>query len=260
MRHFGRWGPAMPVLIALASLAAPATGRAGFVMTLEEAGFSNLVVNDGDPLDQDPTTGKIRFLGSFGDFTVQTSAAGTSNRTTPGTGDIAQLQITDLAVRNNSGAQKTLSILLSDTNFTFPGGTGSPMTLRSSIGGTFLGALVGDSFTFQSFADNNNVLNGTQISTDPLTFTSPGGVQTSFSGNNTIDFTRGGTYSLSNSSTFTLSAGGQLNPSGTTSVIGSSGSGIAGGPVPEPGSLALGALGFLTAGVWGGLRRLKKNS
>jgi hypothetical protein len=248
------------VLLALASLAVPTPVRADFVMTLEEAGVSNLVITDGSALDQDSTTGKILLEGSYGDFTVQTSVAGTSNRTTPGTGDIAQLQITDLAVRNNSGGQKTLTILLSDTDFTFPGGTGSAMTLRSSIGGTFLGALVGDSFTFQSFADNNNVVNGTQISTDPLTFTSPGGVQTSYSGNNSIDFTRGDTYSLSNSSTFTLSPGGQLNPSGTTSVIGSSGSGIAGGPVPEPGSLALGTLGFLTAGAWGGLRRLKKNA
>jgi hypothetical protein len=258
MRHFGRWGPAMPVLIALASLAAPATGRAGFVMTLEEAGFSNLVVNDGDPLDQDPTTGKIRFLGSFGDFTVQTAMVGYSNRASPGTGVLALLQITDLAVRNNSAGQKSLTVLLSDTDFTFPGGTGSALTLRSSIGGTFLLATAGDTFNFQSFADNSNVVNGTQFGTSPLTFTSPGGVQTNFNGDDSTDFTRGSSYSLSNGSTFTLSPGGQLNTSGTTSVIGSAGSGIA--AVPEPGSLALGAVGFLMAGACVRLRRRKKDA
>src|SRR5436309_3292237 len=86
MRHFGRWGPAIPVLMALASLAAPTTARAGFVLTLEEAGFSNLVINDGDASDQHPTTGKISYLGSYGDFTVKTAVVGYSNRTTPGTG------------------------------------------------------------------------------------------------------------------------------------------------------------------------------
>jgi hypothetical protein len=248
----------MPVLIALASLAAPTTGRAGFVMTLEEPGVSNLVINDGDPLDQDPTTGKLSFLGSFGDFTVKTAAIGYSNRTSPGTGVLAVLQLTDLAVRNTSAGQKSLTILLSDTDFTFPGGTGSVLTVRSSIGGTFLLATAGDTFTFQSFADNSNVANGTQVKTDPLGFTSPGGVQTGFNGDDSTDFTRGSSYSLSNSSTFTISPGGQLNTSGTTSVIGSSGSGIA--AVPEPGGLALGAVGFLMAGACVRLRRRKKDA
>jgi hypothetical protein len=258
MQYFGRWGPAIAMLLALGSLAVPTTARAGFVMTLEEAGFGNLVINDGDPLDQNLTTGKITFKGTYGDFTVDTAVTGTSNRTDPGTGVIASLQITSLAVRNNSAGVKSLTVLLGDTDFTFPGGTGSAMTLRSSIGGTFLGAAVGDVFTFQSYADNSNVVNGTGVSTNLQTFTNPAGIQNSFNGDASTDFTRGSTYSLGNSSTFTLSPGGQINPSGTTSVIGASGSGIA--AVPEPASLALGAVGFLMAGAWGRFRRRKKDA
>jgi len=119
----------------------------------------------------------ITFLSKngYGDFTVDTQVTAVSNSTNPtglGNGTIGELQITSLAVRNNSSGTKTLNVLLGDTGFTFPGVPGDQMTLRSSIGGTFLqGSLGGDTFTFQSYADVSNAQFGTGITTGPQTFT-----------------------------------------------------------------------------------------
>jgi hypothetical protein len=255
MRHLGRWGPAVPVLMALASLAAPVSARADFILTLEESGYAPLVVSDNGSGDQNSATGTITFRGTYGDFTVYTSLTGISNRTNPGTGTESDLQITDLAIRNNSAGVKSLTVLLSDSGFTFPGGTGSAMTLRSSIGGTFLGATLGDTFSFNSYATTPEP-NGTTYSTSAQTFSFPGGVQSDFHNDASTDFTRGASYTLGNSSVFSLSAGGQLNTSGTTAVGGASGSGIA--SVPEPASLALGAVGFLMTGAWTRFRGSRK--
>jgi len=247
----------VPILGALALLAAPMSARAAFIMQVSEpgSGLAPLTITDNGTGDGSPEVGKITWSGPYGDFTIDSVAVGTSNRTTPTTPPapgVAQLQITSLVVRNLANLQRTLNILLGDTDFTFPGSAGSQMTLRSSIGGTFLVALGGDTFTFQSYADTSNAQFGTGVTSGQQTFTFSGvDTQRSFSGDANATFTSSGTYSLTNSNTYVVSPGGQVNTSGTTSVT------AVVAAVPEPASLALGAAGFLLVGLRGW--RARKN-
>jgi hypothetical protein len=251
MQTFGKWRPALPALVALAFLAGAGPARASFMLELSEPGFAPLVILDNEAgLDSDSTVGKIVYKNGYGDFTVDTSVTGVSNSTNPslGNGSVGELQITSLVVRNNSTGTKSLTVLLGDTGFTFPGSTGDQMTLRSSIGVTFLqGSVGGDDFTFQSYADTGNIQFGTGVTTGAQTFTFSGQAsQNALSGDATpVTFTQGIPYSLTNSSTFTMSPTGQVNTSGTTSVI------AAAAAVPEPASLALGATGFVLVGLCG---------
>jgi hypothetical protein len=72
MQSLGRCWPAVPALVALAHLAAPAPARADFMMTLEESGVANppapLTITDTN------NTGRINFSGRFGDFSGDLSA------------------------------------------------------------------------------------------------------------------------------------------------------------------------------------------
>jgi hypothetical protein len=243
MTTFGRWRLAVPIVAALALLAAPPSARANFVMTVTEVGGPSITIVDNDSNDQASNTGEIKYINhSFGDFDISNLDA-TSNRTTGGT--VGALQINSIVAHSTGITQKTLTVTLGDTDFNFPGSTGSQMTLRSSIGGTFLLATAGDSFSFTSSADPNNGQNVTAVSTPPQTFTFGTNTQGSFNDTNSTTFTRTGNYSLTNTSSFTLFGGTSVQSNGTTSAIGPAAA------VPEPASLALGAVGILLVGLRG---------
>ena len=203
-----------------------------------KVGATTISDNGGGDLDLTPD--QITAVTTVAGFGVAITIA-TSN--SPGSGPGGVVQITSLDIRNLSPATSTLTILAGDTDFAIPGSAGSTIKLDSSVGGTFTLGQIGDSASFQSFADPLNVGLPTlgSVSTALLSFTRTTNPilqpLESFNGSNFTTFVRGaGDYSLSNRIITTLSAGGQLNISGTTATT---------SLVPEPASLALLGLGGL---------------
>jgi len=212
-----------------AGFVAEQSAQAALILDIQSGGT---VINDNGPGDSDLTVGRIINTTSVGGFGIAITV-GTSN--SPGNPFAGILQIQSLDIQNNNPNQGTLILKLSDTNFALPGGAGTPMRLESDVGGTFTQCALGDNLTFQSFADPANAQPATAVSTPALLFTrtSAGTVAESFSGSNATNFVRNATpYSLANTLTVALSAGGQMNVSGTTSAT----------IVPEPAALSLSAL------------------
>ncbi len=204
------------------------TARALFILTLQ-SGASNVSTTDNGPGDLDPTIGSIVYSGAVGAFSTNITI-GYSN--SPGDSGGGVLQISSLDARNTSAGQATLTATLQDTGFTQP--SSPSLQLASSIAVTDLLSTAGDGFTFQSYADPSNAQGGTAVTTGLQSFSLPT-TSTPISDNNTAtpaNFPAGGPYSMMNVSTITLSASGELNESGTTTVKTSPG-------VPEPTSLAL---------------------
>jgi len=216
-------------LLAAGAMFAPAA-KAALVLNLNG---TNILDNSAG--DTDPTAGSITNRSNVSGFGVAITIAESNS---PGTASAGLLQISNLSIENQASGTGSLTITVSDTNYTAPGSNGSPMVLDSDIGGTFSkGAAVGDSVTFRSFADPANGQPATTNGTAALTFSKATTSTTeAFSGSNQSAFTRGaGAYSLANVATITLAAGGQVNLSGTTTAT------------PEPASLSLLALGGLLA-------------
>lgn len=221
-----------------AALWVSADANAALVLDLNNGA---IVINDNAPgLDSDPAIGSITNTSTVGGFGIAISIA---NSDSPGTPSSATLQISSLEIKNQGVGAGVLTIAVSDNNFLLPGVAGSPMTMYSDFGGTFsLNAALGDSVSFQSFVDPANITPANAVSTAPLNFvkTNPG--TQAFSNSNSAPWVHGaGAYSLRNVSTISLSTGGQLNISGTTTVV------------PEPTSLV--ALGGLAATAFGLRRR-----
>jgi hypothetical protein len=206
--------------------AMPPPVEAGFVLKFSEAGFADLLVRDNQTGDDDPAAGSIRYLNNYGSFTIDI-VVGKSN--SGNVGDVARLEIGALNITNTANAERTLTISLSDTGYTFPGGVGSPLILFSTAAGTISNR--GGTVTFQSFADASNVEFGLGFGTDQLVFVNPPrSTATPFSGQTSRGgFTASGAFSLTNITTITLPAGGDLNSfSGKTELI-----------IPAPGGLVL---------------------
>jgi hypothetical protein len=196
---------------------------------------------DNGPGDSDPALGRITNTSIVGGFGIAISIAASNS---PGTSTAGLLQISSLLIENQGSGTGSLTITTSDTGYTAPGGGGSSMSLENDIGGTFsIGSAVGNTVTFRSFADPTNGQPAGSVSTPSLVFLkSTTSTTESFSGSNSVNWIRGGgPYSLTNVATVTLAAGGQINLSGTTTVV------------PEPTSVV--ALGALSAAAFGLRRR-----
>jgi hypothetical protein len=213
------------------------TGQADAALLLDYNGNAT-VIADGGAGDLDGiVNGQIINQSLIAGFGVTINIA-TSN--SPGDAFGANLQISTLSVENLAPgpAPATLTIRLTDTDFSAPGGAGSPMLLTSSIGGTFLNAALGDSVIFQSFADPTEAVPAAAITSGPQLHVKTTGLNPeSFNSTVLAPWIRGaGDFSLTNVTTITLSPGAtfeQLNGSGTTSVT------------PEPAALSLVALAGL---------------
>jgi len=199
-----------------------------------------VVVTDNGAGDTDPAVGRITNTSTVAGFGVAISVAQSNS---PGTPTAGLLSITSLDIQNLGGATASLRVQTSDTGYTAPGAAATPMTLQNSIGGTFSSAAIGNTVTFQSFADPANAQPAAAVSTAVLTATkSTAQISEQFSGSNQTNWSRAaGPYSLSNVAVITLSSGGQVNISGTTTAT----------AVPEPASL-----GFLATGA--GLLTLRR--
>jgi len=217
--------------LAGAAFICPRGADAALVVNLNGA----TTITDNGAGDNDPATGRIVNTSVVAGFGIAISIA---ESTSPGTATAGLIQISSLLIENQTGAPGTLTITTSDTNFSLPGSGAQPMNLESDIGGTFaLGSGVGNSVAFQSFADPANGQPAAAVATPVLTFIkATTNTSESFSGSNTSTWTRAaGPYSLADKAVITLSPGGQVNISGTTTAE----------AVPEPGSFALLGVGAL---------------
>ncbi len=226
----------IPLLAAVAAgvaiLGMPPPARAGFQVTLHEAGFTDMVITDNGANDFDTDVGVINFSGAFGDFRIQSDFATTTS------GDptaVPTLTINQVSVENkNTSSRKTLTITVQDDEFG-NSGTGLGATLNSQLSTTSL-TKAGDSVAFQSFL---NGVGGNQISLG----TAPSGTEDVKNG---LSLGSGSTFTLADVTTLNISAGGTIQSTGTTTVT----------PAPAGLVLALSGLPFLGFGAW--LRRRRK--
>jgi hypothetical protein len=239
-------------LLTLAVVAASAlfatttqSARAVFEMTLATGAATQTVIDNGAG-DLDSRVGQISFSGSIGNFSTVITA-GTSN--SPGSNGLAILQTHNIAVRETTASRQTLTITMGDTGFTVP--TGTNLQLGSSFSGTFLSPVAGESVSFQSYADASNAQFGKSVTSGQHAATlangspAPVGFTTA---DRTAAFSSTGPYSLTDVTVINLSANGQANVAGTSSVTIPGGTGI-----PEPASLSL--LGMGVAALFSTRRR-----
>jgi hypothetical protein len=135
--------------VGLALLGAPATSRAVFEISIS-AGGPAVVIVDNMPGDSDPTLGSIVAVVPIGPFVADVQI-GTSKPLIGGPTVAAM----DLGSSVTSSGAGTLTVLLSDTDFTFPGSNPHFVVATSTTSGSPLPATA--SFTWQSFFDPANV-------------------------------------------------------------------------------------------------------
>ncbi len=193
-------------------------------------------ISDNGMGDTDSTANEIVYSSpANADFSFSIDIA-KSNK--PG-GATDNLNITSFSARNFSAGVQNLTLVLSDIGFVTPGLPSDPVTLQSTVSGTFTSATVGDNVTFQSFADTTNtqqttaIPSGSPVQSPLQTFMKMDpslGVE-SFGGATTLtQFTPTGAFSMSSVSQFNLSAGSQVQFNGASVVS---------AVVPEPASLGL---------------------
>jgi len=229
------------VVVACVAGAAFCASRAQAALIVNLNGVTSITDNAAG--DSDPAVGRIINSSNVTGFGIAVSIAASNS---PGTSTAGLLQISSLDIENQTGGTGVLTITVSDTNYTLPGAGIASMLLDSDIGGTFAqGSAVGNTVSFRSFADPANVQPAAAVSTPALIFLKATSSTTeAFSGSNTVPWTRGaGAYSLANQAVITLTAGGQVNISGTTTAT----------LVPEPASLA--AIGLAGTALAMGRRR-----
>lgn len=201
--------------VALTALTTAAT-QAAVILTVESGSFTQTV--SGTDLVNNTSIAVPGYS--------LTTNIGLSN--SPGTPSEGFLQVTTISVRN-LGTASPLTITLTGTDYSLPGGPGDTLILLSSVGGTISNNGVGVPVTFQSFADATNAAPAVQVAAPLQTYASAGGTLESFNNDVTTTFTRGsGSYSLSSVLTLHLSPGAQANISGTTITF-----------IPEPATLGL---------------------
>jgi len=234
----------LALAVGAAALVAPAIARAGLVLTLEQTGFAPLVIADGSINDGSSDPGVIDYSGPYGDFSSNLTAVFSNN---PGEPDAGRIEVQSRDVRSIAASGvKTLKISASDTGFTLPGVPNELLQLHSTVGGSVGKSVLGDTVTFQSFADPLDAQPPVSVSTAVQSFVLPTSIPTvSFSdllGQDTL-FPRGlGAYSLGNVSQVTISPGATVKFTMTTETF------PTGTFVPEPGSAAI-LLGFAALGI-----------
>lgn len=145
----------MIVLLAVGVLAPSA--HADFMLYIDDPGdaLTGLTITDNGAGDINPMAGMITFSGAVGTTWIATVTTGVSK---PAIGGVTDPWIDLNNVSLSSGAAGTLTIMLTDTNFS-PDPTWTGTTLISAIGGTTTGTvwldqiLDYDNMRFASLAD-----------------------------------------------------------------------------------------------------------
>jgi len=209
------------------------------------AGTLEIVITDGtityDILDDGPLdtlTGPnaIQALAPalvFPDFKVIGLNAATNN---PGADNPtgANLQFGGEIQRTTANVAPSLTITVSDTDYTLPGG---PKTLTGTASGTYTNTTAGDSQHFQGWFNPSNVQFAKETTSGGGTFVSSGPFVQSVSGSSLpLPVGSAPTYGLTAETVLTL---GGVAPGTTSDVLFATNLQVLGTVVPEPASLAI---------------------
>lgn len=130
-------------LVAAASLLTASASHAALI----------LVVN-GSPLvdnaagDSNPAVGQIVSTSTANGFLYSITASALNS---PGSATNGAVQISLVGARNSGAANPaTLTIGISDTSFTLPGSTGTPLVIAGAMSGSITGGAIGDGLTYQA--------------------------------------------------------------------------------------------------------------
>jgi hypothetical protein len=227
---------ALATLTAVCLLGTPQSARATLALAwAEDGGARTTVVSV-------PSFTPGSFSGTVGDFTVTLFGGSATNGAS-----LSSLLSSAVSVTNNSSAQHTLHLWVTETDYTLPTSP-PPLIVESGLGGTVNPGTVGLSGIFQAWADRNNNLFGTgDFTNGPQNGTQTG---TTFdTGSATGTFTRLATsYSLTSEANFTLSGGATVNYSDHVNVT----------AVPEPATIATAVCGLPILGLFWTRRRRQR--
>ena len=173
------------------------------------------------------------------------SLSATSNASFPPLNNIANMTVNGEASVLDGFTSGEIYILISSNDFSFP--VGSPYTVVSSASHTFTSVDAGTNPTFKSWFNDSNTLNATETGTGLLVFAPP-------AGDSSVGLTAPPLVT-SGSPAYGLSSVTGIRLSGTSAIDGFTGTTTV-RSVPEPGSLALVALGG-SGLLFGYLRRRK---
>jgi hypothetical protein len=239
---------ASAILAAVLTLLVPQAVRADLEVTFQQDAGPVTMVAD-NPVDFD----SVFFNGTFGKFKVTVFGAASDNGT-----PTSDLMSSTTAIKNTDTVAHTITIGVTQDNYTLPGVSGTLLDMTSHIGGTVTTGGVGQTLTFQSYANNSNGL--FDITTPVVATTGPQSPDISVTKSSfdsmpdpSAAFPRtSGLYSVTTYNKITLAPGGVINFSTTTTL-----ELPAATPAPASLVLALTALPALGLGTWV-RRRLKK--
>jgi hypothetical protein len=244
--------PIVTMLSAVVGLLLPQQVRADLEVFMQEDAGPKVLIAD-NPVDFDPLgAGYNGFFGpggtskTSGDFLINFFGASTVNAAT-----LSDLMSSTTSIKNMDSKAHTLTIYVSQDNYTLPGSIGSPLLVTSHIGGTVTSGGIGQALTFQSFANNSNGL----FDTTGASTTGPQSPVVSITHSSfdsqpdpsTLFARTSGFYSVTTSNAITLVPGGTLNFASSTTLE------LASTPAPAGLVLALTAIPALAVGGW--LRR-----
>lgn len=203
------------VLGVVAALAFSSGARADFTLNMTETGGPTVIETG----TFTPPAGTTFNNVTVGDFLVTVTVKDFQTATQ------AQLYLQSLSVQNDASSPHTLTLTLTDPNFTMPGASGQTTSVDSQLSASTISA--GGSVTFQSFFNGNGVTAGNQ------TANAPGGFSDA-----TNSFTRGDSFSMQNVTGLNLGPLGNAQETGSTTATATS-------VIPEPGTFALALAGVV---------------
>jgi hypothetical protein len=240
--------PIVTMLSAAVGVLWPQPVRADLEVYLQEDSGPKVLVAD-NHVDFDPHG--VGFNGTFGDFLVHLFGA-TSVNASP-----SDLMSWTSSIKNQGNKPHTLTIYVSQNNYTLP--AGPLLDLTSHIMGTVMSGGSGQKLTFQSYANNSNGLFDTAA---PVATTGPQSPVISVTHSpydsepdpSAVFVRTSGLYSITTTNALTLAVGGTLSFTTNTELANAlSGAKAAATPAPAGLVLVLAALPALGIGGW--LRR-----
>jgi hypothetical protein len=244
--------PIVTMLAAVVGMLVPQQVRADLEVFLQEDAGPKVLVAD-NPVDFDPLgVGYNGYFGpggtskTSGDFLINFFGAASTNAASE-----SDLMSSTTSIKNLASKSHTLTIYVSQDDYSLPGSAGSTLVMTSHIGGTVMTGGVGQTLTFQSYSNNSNGL----FDTTGATTTGPQSPVVSVTHSSydsepdpsTLFARTSGLYSVTTSNAITLVVGGTLNFATTTTLE------LSAIPAPAGLVLALTAVPALAVGGW--LRR-----